>query len=71
MSEPAKILILFGLLFLILGLVLYLAGHIPLLGKLPGDIHIQRRGVHIFFPVTTSILLSVILTVVVRLLLRR
>ncbi len=50
-----------GLLLLLLGL----AGKVPWLGRLPGDIVIERDGVRIYIPIMTSLLLSVLLTVVV------
>ena len=34
------------------------------LGRLPGDIHIERDGFHFFFPITTGLLISVILTLI-------
>jgi ribose/xylose/arabinose/galactoside ABC-type transport system permease subunit len=56
-------------LLLTLGTVLVLAGllwpwlsRLPL-GRLPGDLHIERDGLHIFFPLTTSILISLVLSV--------
>jgi hypothetical protein len=48
-----------------------LLGKIPWLGRLPGDIYIERRNFTFFFPLTTSILISVILSLVVYLLSRR
>ncbi|ROR34725.1 DUF2905 domain-containing protein [Inmirania thermothiophila] len=52
------------------GLVLVAAGLLwPLiqrlgLGRLPGDIHLERDGFHFYFPLTTSILLSLLLTLI-------
>jgi hypothetical protein len=43
----------------------------PFLGRLPGDIHVQRERWSLYFPVTTSILLSLLLTLLVNLLWRR
>ena len=59
-----KILILAGTLLLVVGVVLTFFDAIPLLGKLPGDITIKKENVQIHIPVTTCILLSVLLTVV-------
>ena len=42
--------------------MLVLAGRVPWLGWLPGDIHIQRGGWTFYFPLATSLLLSVVLT---------
>jgi len=59
-----KLLILAGTLLLVVGVVLTFFDSIPLLGKLPGDITIKKENVQIHIPVTTCILLSVILTFV-------
>ncbi|SHJ96859.1 DUF2905 domain-containing protein [Desulforamulus aeronauticus] len=71
LSSMAKLLIFFGLLMVIMGGLLLLVGKIPGLGKLPGDIHIQRGNFTFYFPVVTSILLSICLTLLLNFLLRR
>jgi len=53
-----------------LGLLLILLGRIPWLGRLPGDIRIQRDGFSCFIPLATSILLSLLLTLLLNILLR-
>lgn len=60
-----KALIVFGSGLVIGGFVILLARDIPLihrLGKLPGDIRIQKEGFAFYFPITTCILTSVVLT---------
>jgi Protein of unknown function (DUF2905) len=64
MSDIGKLLVVFGLLIAGVGLVLVLAGRIPLVGRLPGDIYIQRGNWTFYFPLATSLLLSVVLTVI-------
>ena len=70
MTDPlqhiAKLLIVFGILIAALGalLLLFRNSGIPFLGKLPGDIFIQRKNFTFYFPVATSILLSIILTLI-------
>ena len=70
MTDPiqhiAKLLIVFGIIIAVLGAVLLLFRNsgIPFLGKLPGDIFIQRKNFTFYFPVATSILLSIILTLI-------
>ena len=71
MNDIAKLLIFFGVTLIILGAVFMLAGKIPWLGRLPGDIYIQRRNVTFYFPLTTSIVLSVVLSLLFYLLSRR
>jgi len=71
MISLARILVLLGLILLIAGGLLYLAGRWQLpLGRLPGDIRIERENFTCLFPVATMILLSVVLTIVLNLILR-
>jgi len=70
-----KLFIGFGLLLILIGGLLTLAGtlpgKIPWIGRLPGDIYIQRENWSFYFPLGTSILLSVILTLLFSLFGRR
>ena len=59
MEAWGKPLMLLGGLLVLVGLALYLGPSIPLLGKLPGDIRIERPGMRFYFPITTCLLLSV------------
>lgn len=59
----ARMLIVFGLILLVMGLLISYGGNIPFinkLGKLPGDFIIRREGFVLYLPLTTSILLSLI-----------
>jgi uncharacterized protein YybS (DUF2232 family) len=71
MSESGKLLIVFGLLIAAVGIVLTFAGRLPWLGRLPGDIHVQRGNWTFYFPLATSLLVSVVLTLLFWLLGRR
>ena len=62
MNDIGKILVGFGLLIALAGGVLVLVGRVPWIGRLPGDIHIQRGNFIFYFPLATSLLLSVVLT---------
>jgi hypothetical protein len=64
-------LILFGVVLALLGGLLLLAGKIPFLGRLPGDIVIRRENWSFYFPLTTSILLSLVLSLLLYLFGRR
>jgi len=66
-----KLLIIVGLITAVLGCLLLLSGKMPWLGKLPGDIVIQRKNFTFYLPLTTSILLSVVITFIIWLLGRR
>lgn len=62
LPELGKMLLLLGLVFVVIGLLLVLGPKIPFLGKLPGDIVIRRGNFTFYFPLATSIVISVILT---------
>lgn len=62
MNDIGKLLVGFGLLIALAGVVLVLVGRVPWIGRLPGDIHIQRGTFTFYFPLATSVLLSVVLT---------
>ena len=64
MTDVGKLLIVFGLLIAGVGAILLLAGRVPWLGRLPGDIHIERGHWTFYFPLATSLLISVVLTLV-------
>jgi len=59
-----KTLIYLGILLIVVGLIFSLGGKIPWLGHLPGDIYIQRERFTFYFPLTTCLLISVIITLV-------
>jgi hypothetical protein len=71
MTDLGKALIGLGLLLVIVGGLLLVTGKVPFLGRLPGDIHVQRGNWSFYFPLATSILLSVILSLVLMFLSRR
>ncbi len=66
MSELGKVLIFFGGLLVVFGLILVLGGraHLPI-GRLPGDIVYRGKNTTFYFPIVTSILLSIVLSVIV------
>lgn len=71
MISFARVLILIGLAFIVIGGLVYLVARTGLpLGRLPGDIRIERDNFSCFLPLATSILLSIILTVVLNLVVR-
>ena len=70
LSRLGKLVVMAGAALLVLGGLIWLAGRIPALGHLPGDIRLQRGNVSCFFPLTTMIIVSVLLTVILNILLR-
>ena len=64
MQQIGKLLVVAGLVLLAIGLVLYITGKIPFLGKLPGDLVMRRRNFTFYFPLTTCLLISGILSLI-------
>ena len=71
MGDFGRLLGVLGVLIVLVGLVLMLMGRVPWLGRLPGDISVQRGNWSFYFPLTTSILISVLLSVLLYLIGRR
>ena len=71
MSEVGKLLIVCGLLIAGVGVAVVLAGRLPWIGRLPGDLYVQRGHFTFYFPLATSILVSVVLTLIFWLIDRR
>ncbi len=66
-----KVLIITGLVIIAIGALIMLSGKISWIGKLPGDILIQKKNYTFYFPVATSIVLSILLTLILWLFFRR
>jgi len=62
MQEIAKTIIVFGVILIAAGLLLLLVGKLPFIGRLPGDIVVQKKNFTFYFPLTTSIFISIILS---------
>jgi hypothetical protein len=67
----AKAIIALGVVLVVVGLLLLLAGRVPYLGRLPGDIIYRRDNVTIYIPLATMLLLSILLTIALNLFFRR
>ena len=63
-----KMLILLGVFIILIGLLLLVGEKIPWIGRLPGDIIIRKKNFTFYFPIVTSILISIILTLLFTLL---
>jgi len=66
-----KVLIILGVIITAVGGLLLFSGKIPYMGKLPGDILIQKKNYTIYFPLATSIIISLIITLIFWLIGRR
>ena len=64
MSDLGKMLIVFGVVVALVGVILLAAPKIPWLGKLPGDITYHGKGFTFYFPLATCILLSLVLSLI-------
>ena len=69
--EIGKLLIIVGGFIVVVGLVLFFGLRVPFLGRLPGDISVDRGNVHFYFPIVTCLLLSLALTLLLNLFFRR
>ena len=67
MTQAGRLLLVAGLVLAGLGLLLMLAGKVPGLGKLPGDFVVRRGSFTFYFPLATSVVLSLLLTLLFRL----
>lgn len=67
-TSTGKYIILFGLLIIIIGVVIYFFhDKLPWIGRLPGDIRIEKGNVRFYFPITTMILFSLVITLLIQL----
>jgi hypothetical protein len=64
MIDIGKMLIIFGVAALVIGGILMLSGKVPWLGRLPGDILVRKKYFTFYFPLATSILISILLTLI-------
>ena len=62
MGALGKTLILLGVLIIVIGLLLLIGEKISWLGRLPGDIIIKKEKFSFYFPITTCVIISIILT---------
>jgi len=64
MQVIGRLLTVFGVVMIGMGLMLTFFDKIPFIGKLPGDISIRKDNIQIYFPIATSILLSVVVSLI-------
>lgn len=62
MAAVGRLLTMFGVVMIGIGLLLTYFDRIPLIGKLPGDITIRKDNIQIYFPIATCIILSVVVS---------
>jgi hypothetical protein len=70
-QQVGKYIIVFGIIAVLAGAVVYFFGHkLHWIGRLPGDIRVEKENFRFYFPFTTLILFSILLTVLVNLIRR-
>ena len=63
MAEIGKSIIFFGIIIVVIGIILLFSDSLPFnLGRLPGDIAIKKENFSFYFPITTSIIISIVLS---------
>ena len=70
METLGRMLLIMGGLIALLGVIFLLGGKMPWFGRLPGDIRIERGNASCVFPIATSLLLSLVLTIFLNLIAR-
>jgi hypothetical protein len=66
MQQVGRIIILIGLIIIITGILVYFIGDkLHWVGRLPGDIRVERENFRFYFPITTAIILSVVISLVI------
>ena len=63
-EQLGKSLIIIGAVIIALGLILTISGKLPWLGRLPGDVVVQKKNFIFYFPIATSVIISLLLTLV-------
>ena len=67
-QQIGKLLIFAGIFILVLGVIFIFGDKIPFIGRLPGDIIIKKKNFTFYFPIVTSIILSLIISFILFLL---
>ena len=71
MVPIGKMLVFFGIILIVTGLLFQLVGKLPGIGRLPGDIYIKKGPVTFYFPIITSLILSLVLSLLLSLFWRK
>lgn len=71
LAQFGRLLILFGVLIVVIGLILTFAPKIPFFRKLPGDIIIEGKNFKLYFPIVTFLIISLLLTIILNIFFKR
>lgn len=67
MHATGKIIIIIGILIVIVGIVIYFAGDkLNFPGRLPGDIHIEKENFKFYAPITTMLIISIVISILIK-----
>lgn len=64
MTYLGKVLIIIGIVLIFMGVIFIFGIKIPYIGKLPGDIYVKKGNFSFYFPIATSILLSIVVSII-------
>jgi len=67
MGSIGKGLVFFGIVLIVAGVLIQLFQKVPWIGRLPGDIYIKKENMSFYFPLATSLLISLVLTILLNL----
>ncbi|MEZ4868434.1 MAG: DUF2905 domain-containing protein [Caldilineaceae bacterium] len=70
LGEMGRLLVILGIVIVAIGALLLVAGRVPWLGNLPGDISWQRGNFRLYAPITTMIIVSLLLTLILNVIAR-
>ncbi|VAV84802.1 hypothetical protein MNBD_DELTA01-1887 [hydrothermal vent metagenome] len=71
MAATGKFIFIIGIILAAVGLVLIYGPKVPLIGRLPGDVFIKKGNFTFYFPLATSVIISIIVTFILYLISRR
>ena len=64
-QQTGKYIVIAGVIIIVIGMIIWLFGNkLSFIGRLPGDIHVKKENFSFYFPVTTMILASILLTLI-------
>jgi len=70
-SQSGKYVILAGIIIVILGIIIYFfSDKLHWIGRLPGDIRVEKENFRFYFPITTMIIVSILLTIIIQIIKR-
>jgi len=70
MQETGRFLIILAIVIALFGLLLIFSNRIPYLGRLPGDIVVERKNFTLYIPIVSSIILSIVISLILNLIKR-